>query len=344
MELAEILRPYWKEAPFSDEERKEMYGLSSEDFCVVEELGQADLAVLPLAWNHYLQRGEASNALAFIQKARQAGRPVLSYVSGDEGVAIPPGCEDVYVVRASGCRSGRRRRQIAQPVFFEDPAKHYPDLLFYERPGETERRPLVGFCGQASSHPLKLAWDVLRGCARAAAHGFGFRLEEPQPLYPPALLRARALRVLGGSPLVDTQFIVRTRYRGGTVAREETSREFYQNMAQTDYTLCSRGGGNFSKRFYETLAMGRIPVMIDTDCLLPFDSVLPWDSHIVRVPDAELNRLPQSVADDFSAAGRAGLAGRKRACRKLWQDWLSFGGFHRQLARFILDAETVGDA
>jgi hypothetical protein len=50
------------------------------------------------------------------------------------------------------------------------------------------------------------------------------------------------------------------------------------------------------------------------------------------------------VADDFSAAGRAGLAGRKRACRKLWQDWLSFGGFHRQLARFILDAETVGDA
>jgi hypothetical protein len=341
MELAEILRPYWKDAPFGEEQRKEMYGVSSEDFCVVDSLEQAGIAVLPLTWNYYLKRGEIAKALAFIQTARRAGRPVLSYVNGDEGVAVPPECDDVYVVRASGFRSRRRKRQIALPVFFDDPSKSYPEFLYYDRPAETEKRTSVGFCGVASPSLLRAAWDVLRGCVRNTAHGFGFRLEEPQPLYPPGLLRARALRILKESPLVETRFIVRSRYRAGTVAREQTSREFYENMALTDYTLCLRGGGNFSKRFYETLAMGRIPVLVDTDCLLPFESVLPWDSHVVRVPDVELNRLPQRAADDFSAAGRDGLADRKRQCRRLWEEWLSFGGFHRQLVRLISDAETA---
>jgi hypothetical protein len=338
MELAEILRPYWKDAPFSEEQRKETYGVSSEDFCVAEKLQQAALAVLPMTWNYYLKRGQVAKALHFIQAARLAGRPVLSYVSGDEGVAVPSECDDVYVIRASGFRSRRRRRQIAQPVFFDDPAAAYPDFLSYDRAPKSEGRPLVGFCGHASSHILKSARDILRGFVRNTAHALGARPEEPQPLYPPGLRRARALRMLGGSPLVETRFIVRSRYRAGAVSREQTSREFYQNMAHTDYTLCLRGGGNFSKRFYETLALGRIPVLVDTDCLLPFESILPWDSHIVRVPEVELDRLPQSIADDFSAAGSDGLTDRKRQCRRLWEDWLSFGGFHRQLFRVILDA------
>src|SRR5580698_5750505 len=63
-ELADILRPYWKDAPFTDEQRREMYGVSSEDFNVVDKLEQAGMAVLPLTWNSYLKRGEVAKALA----------------------------------------------------------------------------------------------------------------------------------------------------------------------------------------------------------------------------------------------------------------------------------------
>jgi hypothetical protein len=114
------------------------------------------------------------------------------------------------------------------------------------------------------------------------------------------------------------------------------AREFYQNLAATDYTLCVRGGGNFSKRFYETLALGRIPVLVDTDCLLPFESVLKWGDHIVRVPQTELASLPRVVARHFAKHGPGGLAEIKHRCRKLWEEWLSFAGFHRQLAQWIL--------
>ena len=94
-----------------------MYGLSPRDFVLVNQLAQADLSVLPMTWNHYITTRRLDRARNFIQMARRANSPVLSYNSGDEGVTIPPTFEDVWMVRASGCRSRRRERQIAQPIF-----------------------------------------------------------------------------------------------------------------------------------------------------------------------------------------------------------------------------------
>lgn len=398
VELSDILRPYWKDAPFSDEQRRQMYGLSAEDFQMVDKVSGADLAVLPMTWNHYLHRGLLSQASRFIEHARQCGRPVLSYVSGDEGVAVPPEFDDVWVVRPSGFRSRRRKRQLAQPVFFEDPLKKYPELAdlelsgqrsvvsspaaapqpstFNPQPRQPSRQssvvsrpsapqlsgfiphpsqlsgpwscgpvvPSIGFCGQASLNPSKLVIDLIRGAYRNTAYHLGLKLEEPQPLYPPALLRGRALRLLANSPLVETRFVLRPRYRAGatgTAARERTTREFYENIAETDYTLCVRGGGNFSKRFYETLAMGRIPLLVDTDCLLPFEPELDWSQYIVRVPQEQLPSLPQAVAAHFTIPGQTGLQELKRACRRLWEEDLSFGGFHRYLVRRILAGTNV---
>ena len=316
-----------------------MYGLSAGDFCLVDDLTQADIAVLPMTWNHYLKRRELPRALDFIRAARRIGRPILSYVSGDEGVTVPPEFDDVYVVRASGFRSRRRKRQIAQPVFFDDPLKRYPDLESYDRPTKGEARPSVGFCGQVSVNVFKLFMDVFRSILRNGAFRLGLRQAEPQPLYPPALIRGRALRILGRSQLVKTQFVIRSRYRAGAVgidSRQRTSREFYENIAGTDYTLCVRGGGNFSKRFYETLAMGRIPVLVDTDCLLPFEEELPWDQAAVRISSRQLGLLPRRVADHFRTMGLTGLAELKKANRKLWVEELSFDGFHRKVVRKLV--------
>jgi hypothetical protein len=352
-QLADLLRPFWKDEPFSDEQRLQMYGLSIRDFCLAERIEQADIAVLPMTWNHYLARRQVPLALDFIQAARRADRPIISYVSGDEGVTVPSGFDDVYVVRASGFQTRKRERQIAQPVFFDDPAHRYPDLFRLDSAPSRARgpwsvvssqssvvsSPSVGFCGQAGFNPVNLLVDLSRCLCRNGTYHLGFRREEPQPLCPPRLLRTRAIHALSRSSSVRTRFILRTRYRAGAVegfSREQTTRAFYENVAQTDYTLCVRGGGNFSKRFYETLAMGRIPVLLDTDCLLPFEDVLPWDDFIVRVPQAELPSLPEKVAEHFTRHGSAGLAHFKRKCRQLWKEFLTFGGFHRHLVRMIL--------
>ena len=57
--------------------------------------------------------------------------------------------------------------------------------------------------------------------------------------------------------------------------------EFYQNLERNLFTFCLRGSGNFSVRFYETLMMGRIPVLIDTDVRLPYHNNINWNKHCV---------------------------------------------------------------
>ncbi len=339
-QLSDILRPFWKEPPLDDAQRLDIYGLSRADFVVVDTLAQADLAVLPMTWNHYLWRREVNLAEAFIRAARRAGRKIFSYVSWDRGVAVPPEFDDVYVCRVSGFRSRRRKRHFTQPVFFDDPLKHHPELNLQSRGTGGGDRPRVGFCGQARPGVVKLGLDVVRDFWRNLSFHLKLRADEPQPLHPPVLLRARALRVLERSPLVETRFVVRDRYRGGrrsAAERSQTVREFYGNILETDYTLCVRGSGNFSKRFYEALALSRIPLLVDTDCLLPFHWELRWDERVVSVPPEEMRDLPRRVGEHFTAAGAEGLAERQRQNRALWLDWLTYGGFHRKLIRRILD-------
>jgi hypothetical protein len=52
-------------------------------------------------------------------------------------------------------------------------------------------------------------------------------------------------------------------------------------MRDSEFVFCPRGTGNFSIRFYETLYYGRIPIIIDTDIVLPFSDLINWDEIIV---------------------------------------------------------------
>ena len=52
-------------------------------------------------------------------------------------------------------------------------------------------------------------------------------------------------------------------------------------MINSHFNICNRGNGNFSMRFYQTLSCGRIPVLLNTDMVLPFSDEIDWESLIV---------------------------------------------------------------
>ena len=282
--LADILRPYWKDSPISAEERIAAYGVQTERFQLVDEPANADFCVLPMYWNFYYAQHRIRDAQNFVQTALSHGKPVISWVGGDFGVRVPS--DAVYVFRASGYRSRRGSRQFASPVFIRDPAKEMPnnDLVFRSKP----ERPRIGFCGQAGDSFWKRTSKVMMTAARNSSFYLRFSPHEPQSLYPPTLLRARALQILERCPHVDTIFVKREKYRAGAdpddvVSRQTTRREFLENIWETDYAVCIRGTGNFSQRFYEVMAMGRIPVFVNTDCMLPFDHIVDWRQYCVWV-------------------------------------------------------------
>ena len=107
-------------------------------------------------------------------------------------------------------------------------------------------------------------------------------------------------------------------------------------MLESDYIVCLRGGGNFSKRFYETLAMGRIPLFINTDCNLPFEEEIDWRRYCLIVESNDLGSLNRRISAHYESLTGQGLAKLQMDCRRIWEEWLTFGGFHKKFAKKMM--------
>lgn len=86
--------------------------------------------------------------------------------------------------------------------------------------------------------------------------------------------------------LADKRFnpIIRNGFWAHGMNKIQARREYYANLADNQYTLCIRGCGNFSYRFYEALSFGRIPIVINTDMILPLYGHIKWSDHIIDIP------------------------------------------------------------
>lgn len=330
-ELFDLLRPFWKEYPATVDNIAATYGPVFDYFTIVTDCSEADLSILPMSWNYYLSNGRIDQALAFIKSARKYDKPILTQTTGDFGVTPP--IDDVYVLRCSGYRSREPLCHIGQPTFIRDPLREY-----YAAAGIFPRskgpRPLVGFCGQSRTTPLGAGFDMARTILQNLSYYCGVRAEEPQDIYPSIRRRVKALGLLERSTQVETRFIRRNLYRAGARTVEErwnTALEFYNNIRDTDYTLCLRGGGNFSVRFYETLAMGRIPLFVNTDCLLPYDHNINWKDHVVWIEEGDMDHVAEIIREFHNNIHPDDFVQMQIKNRKLWEDKLTFTGFYSSL-------------
>jgi hypothetical protein len=133
-------------------------------------------------------------------------------------------------------------------------------------------------------------------------------------------IRSRILNKINSIVGPDNcDFIIRsTFYHNTGQVNINTRREYCTNISANLYTLCVRGLGNFSYRFYEALCMGRIPILINTDNSLPFEKIINWDNYIIKIDEDELEQLPTLISnckiDPINI-------------RKLWEEYLSPEGY-----------------
>ena len=62
---------------------------------------------------------------------------------------------------------------------------------------------------------------------------------------------------------------------------KQLQQEYFDTINNNAFTVCSRGAGNYSIRFYETLRSGRIPVLLDSDMVLPFEEDIDLPDEII---------------------------------------------------------------
>lgn len=293
----------------------------------VSSIDDADFVATPKVWSAYAVSRNLTEPLALAEEARHARKPFLIWHTGDLNPIVPSPDWLVFVNAVD--RSARRPNWFVAPRFIEDPLDVYGGGAT-AREGKSSA-PRVGFCGYASSSSVKLAYSVLQNLEFRVMYQAGRRIYEPPPLIPATLLRAKVLRALELDAGIDTDFIVRTRYKTGS------TEEFYRNVLETDYTVCMRGYGNWSVRLYETLACGRIPVFIDTDCGLPFDDTVDWRHYSVWVPGSDASNAGDYVRAFHDSMSPADFRARQRECRILWETRLSLSGFLSHLHEYFAE-------
>lgn len=328
----EMLWPYWG-IPQDETERAYWTGLK--DYCSqpfhcfhLEErrIDNADIVLLPFDWRETLANERLTKlATRLAAEAGARGKMILVFFEDDSVEQVP--IENAIVCRTSLNKSKQNQHELPLPAWGSDVVGTLLNGNVPVRPRFS--RPSIGFCGFAGYklipevNPLRQA----RAIARWGYHGF-----------PNFNVRERAIKAFRKNPLVVSDFILREHFYAGLntpdaseEARTVAHETFQRNVLANDYTLCARGGGNFSYRFYETLSCGRIPFFINTDSALPFEETIPYDQLMASVEGEESSRADEYLLSFHETLSPKDFCDLQKECRAVWVKWLSPTGFFQQL-------------
>ncbi|MDP9284015.1 MAG: glycosyltransferase family 47 protein [Actinomycetota bacterium] len=117
--------------------------------------------------------------------------------------------------------------------------------------------------------------------------------------------------------------IIDTAFEGAELEPTGYTRRHAESIARSAFVLCPRGGGTSTFRLFETMMLGRVPVIISDQWVPPVGP--DWQSFSVRVGEGELEALPALLEERQSEAVSMG-----EAARLAWLDWFSeTTSFHR---------------
>ena len=320
-----LVRPFFSENEWVQKgDTFDLWDLDSSALSLADDVSNADLLLIPYPINYYFERKlekylDLYNRLCDDNKIQGFG-----FISGDYGHSYPE-FKHITYFRMGGFKSQLSVRNQGFPAALSD--QHL--ILFGTKDiqiREKKEKPVVGFCGHADLFIGKRIKETLQFIFINAKRWLRNPVRDDyEPLFPSGYQRAKLLTELESCQDIATNFIYRNRYRAGATSEEErkvTTMEYYNNVRDSDYIICLRGGGNFSIRLYETLMMGRVPVFINTDCLLPFPEWIDWKQHVVWVDWEERHYICDIIVNFHRKLSEYDFSQIQINNRKLWLEKL----------------------
>lgn len=324
-----------------------------------EDIGSANLILLPF-WYEAIETN--AHLIARVNEAYLLGlkyrKPVFIQSHGKDVFDpltrwknVPNSFRVLYynLMKSRGMGQG-----VPFPYFVPDFLSIYCDGKW--SPSQLHARPMIGFCGVAAPIGLPFGPQVVKDCLRLLVTylgPLGRKFESAMTERGSSLnhaYRARALLHLAFDNSVDTEFVLRN--KAGMVSKEyyqvnygaSYNREYYTSILNSDYTVCARGTENYSIRFFEVFCLGRIPILVDTDCVLPFADKIDYEECCVIVPSSKIGRVGRYVLDFHSRKRTAELIRIQRNNRRVWERFFTATGFIRELAVTTNCSGSVDDS
>lgn len=185
---------------------------------------------------------------------------------------------NVYIFRTSLYKTKKMYNETLLPFMWEPIEKDVYPLVKSDK-------PIVGFCGYLHKNPAyrkKLIDEMRRNTDK-----------------------------------IICNFIIHFKFWGGKPNDTKLKNDFENNVINSHFTICNRGAGNFSMRFYQVLSVGRIPVLVDFDQLLPFEDEINWDDIIVR------GKTEKEVIDKLLLLWNTrDIVEIQKKCKQVYDDYL----------------------
>ena len=108
--------------------------------------------------------------------------------------------------------------------------------------------------------------------------------------------REQTINILMKSDKIESNFIfTQTPCCGSVDVDIENKKKIFNTcMVNSEFVFCPRGNGNFSIRFYEALKSGRIPVVYESDNIMPFNKIVIWNEICVVTT---INTIEQDIVN-----------------------------------------------
>lgn len=299
---------------------------------LVDSPEAADSILLP--HNYPSLKGRSDYIRKQADLARSLGKKLIIFWHGDSDAAVP--YDDAIVFRTSQYRGHEKPNEIMMPAYAED--------LLGGPLGVREKhggKPTIGFCGWADYKNLKNRIGTMVKNSLIEALGIvGIRRDARVK---GITYRMKAIGHLRQSHCIEPNFIIRSSYSGhaSTIKTdpEQTRREYVDNMLNSDYALIVKGDGNYSYRLYEALSLGRVPVLLDTDCILPLENVIDYDKFVVRVPYWDVYHLDRIVAAHYDHISSQEFTDMQQRAREAYENYLRVDAYLRYVTTEILPAK-----
>ncbi len=315
-------------------------------FLELTSIEECDACLLPIFYDVIGDQVKFEESIrGFIEKVERSGKKILIFV-GHDVLEINISVKNAVIFNSAISKSKQSENVFPWPHFFEDFLERYSN-------GELKVRnkgvkPVIGFCGYAPPLNIKMGREKIIGIAKLVANYAGILQKYPDRIS--HSYRARAIIGLQKAMTIIPNFRLKSNFAfgpkgmntGDTAETNEDFRtKFVENIIESDYTLCVRGLGNNSVRFFETLCCGRIPVFVNTDSTLPFDNLIDWKSLCVWVEEKDIDRIADAVVEFHNNISEKDFIDLQKRLREVWEEYLTPIGFFKRLNFFINQESAV---
>lgn len=296
---------------------------------LVANIKEADCLLLPK--NYWMAKkyhpGLVEN---YIHQAKLFKKPLLIDAYGDstQSIDIP----NTIILRTSLYRETKKPNEIVIPAYTQDLLKDYCNgRLKFKK---WQPIPTVGFVGWG-----KAQWRT------NPKIWLKQKLVSLEPSTEGLILRQKFLETLENESGLKTNFIYRDNYSGHThTLKGEISKlrqAFVDNILANDYTVCVRGAGNYSYRFYETLSLGRTPIILDTDVVLPLENKINYHDFCLFLKISQIDEAGKILAAFHQSLSPKKFLKMQQQARQAFAQKLRLDSFTKYLVSQIVETVDI---